>query len=268
MLEFLFHYANLPFVIALGLMLGLGAVELISLLMGGSMGALSHDTGDVAIDVNLDPGVDVDVPDFDFDANLGTNLDINADAPLDVHGHHGVDASGSILQQSLGWLHLGRLPLMIILVLAFFSFGSAGLLTQSIVSTSTGHLLPSILAAIPALIVMVFFVRFAGLGLLAVMPRDETQAVHSRSFVGKEAVMVIGTATVQKAAQAKLRDQYGQTHYVMVHSRDEGVELTPGMRILIINQKQTRFRAIVHPLAPVSSADGAIAIPSNKDEFE
>lgn len=267
MLDFLFHHANLPFLVALGLMLGLSVVELVSMLTGGGLGGLSDSSADV--DIDLDPGMDVDLGDLHLDTNLNVNLDAHTDFGADLHPdiqcHHGVDASGSILMQSLGWLHLGRLPLMMILVLAFFSFGSTGLLTQSIFSTSTGHLLPAILAAIPAFVVMIFFIRFAGLGLLAVMPQDETQAVNSRSFVGKEAVMVIGTATNGKAAQAKLRDEYGQTHYIMVQPRDQGVELTPGMRILIINKHQTQFRAIIHPLAPVSQASDNAITTSNKD---
>lgn len=259
MLDFLFHHANLPFLVALGLMLGLGVVELASLLMGGSLGALSDSAGDVDLDMDfdLDPGLDIDVdsaalPGMDVDADF----DLQADVVTDTSGHQGIDAPGSMLQQSLTWLHLGKLPLMIILVLAFFSFGSTGLLTQSIFSSSTGHMLPSILAAIPAFVVMVLFVRFFGLLLLKFMPQDETQVVHSRSFVGKEAVMVIGTAIAGRAAQAKLRDEHGRTHYIMVQPRDEGVELVPGMRILIISKHQTQFRAIVHPLAPISRADG------------
>lgn len=259
MLDFLFDHANLPFVLALALMLGLGVVELASLLMGSSFGSLTDSGPDVDVDFDLDPGLDVDVhadvdlPDVDLP---DMHADINTDVATQLDSHHGIDASGSILQSALAWLHLGRLPLMIIMVLALFSFGGTGLLLQSIFSTSTGHLLPSILASIPAFIVMILFVRFAGLGLLKVMPQDETQAVHSRSFVGKEAMMVIGVATAGRPAQAKVRDEYNQTHYIMVQPRDQGVTLTPGMRILIISKHKNEFKAIVHPLAPISNSDG------------
>ena len=81
---------------------------------------------------------------------------------------------------------------------------------------STGALLPGWFAAIPALALALPATRFLGLGFAKILPQNETYAVSSSDFLGKVAVVTLGTARAGLPAEAKLRDVHGNTHYVRV----------------------------------------------------
>jgi hypothetical protein len=228
MMAFLLSADNIPFLTALGLMLGLLVLELVFVLAGGDIGIVSD-------------SAEVDLP---GDASLGG-------------AHHGIEAGSSLVSQTLGWLHLGKLPLMILLVLALLGFGVTGLSAQVMAHSLFGQGMPWWLACVPALAGMIACLRYAGMLTVRYMPQDETQVVSAESFVGQEAVIVLGTATAGRPAQAKLRDVYGQTHYFMAEPRDEQATLTTGMRILVIGKEGSTYKAIIHPLlsGEISPAD-------------
>ena len=77
-----------------------------------------------------------------------------------------------------------------------------------------------------------------------VMPKDETSAVSHNSFIGRVATVVIGTAKQGEPAQAKLLDQFGRTHYVMVEPDIQGEELTAPTAVLLVSLEGSVFRGI------------------------
>ncbi len=80
---------------------------------------------------------------------------------------------------ALRWLHVGKVPILVLLILLLFGFSVSGYLMQMFFQSVAGMYLPAILAVIPASVVGVGAVRVGG-GLLAhVIPRDETSAVSS-----------------------------------------------------------------------------------------
>ncbi len=246
MIDVLLNMDNLPFLVALGLTVALAGAELVYVMVGGgSMGAM----GDASPDITLPDGVDIDL--------VPAGPDITAASPM----HQGLDAGTSLLAQSLAWLHLGKLPVAILLVLGLLGFGVTGLIAQLVAHATFGQVMPWWLASVPAIAGMILCLRFAGLLTIRYLPQDETQVVSAESFVGKEAVMVLATARVGQPAQAKLRDRFGQTHYFMVEPRDEQTQLTPNMRILVIHKEGSTYKAIVHPLisgAGAGTADSSI----------
>lgn len=272
MIEFLSSMDNIPFLAALGLTLALAGVELISLLMGaGSLGAIGDASPDVDLNVDtglisgVDPGVDAGV-DFHVDGPDVGDIDLHPGTP-GIHpttaAHGGIEAGTSLFTQSLAWLHLGRLPMMIILVLALMGFGLAGMIAQYVCFSLFGRTMPWWLAMVPAVGGLVLNLRFSGLLTLRYLPQDETQVVANDYFIGKEAVVVLGTAAPGRPAQAKLRDPHGQTHYFMVEPRgDERKPMTPDTRILVIARHGATYKAIVHPLIS-GTADGPDAPDNN-----
>ncbi len=79
---------NAPFLCALAFIISLGVLEILSLLIGAS--AFSH-----------------------LDSSLGSHFDL---------------ASGdNLLVQALSWLHIGKLPLLVMLVLLLGSFAIIGI---------------------------------------------------------------------------------------------------------------------------------------------
>jgi hypothetical protein len=240
MIDLIFNANNFPFLVAIGLMIALMGLELIFALSGG--GAMSS-MSDVSADVDLPDAVDVGV-----DAGTG----------------HGWEGGASFVSQSLGWLHLGKLPVMILLVLALMGFGLTGLAAQFVSQIILERQMPWWLACIPATLGMIVSLRYAGLLSIRYLPRDETQVISAEALVGKEAIMVLAAATAGHPAQAKLRDRYGQTHYFMVEPRDENTQLTPGMRILVISKEGSTYKAIEHPLVS-QIADTSADTPKLKE---
>jgi hypothetical protein len=183
-IEFLLATDNLPFTAALGVMLVIGVMEAVGLMFGADLAS----------------AVDSVLPDFDLDADL------------DVEG----GAAPGPLAAALGWLCVGKVPALILLICFLLAFGLAGLGVQSLVLESTGALLPGWFAAIPALAIGLPATRFLGLGFAKILPQDETYAVSESEFLGKVATVTMGTARAGLPAEAKLRDAHGNTHYVRV----------------------------------------------------
>ncbi|MCB0346344.1 MAG: YqiJ family protein [Bdellovibrionales bacterium] len=220
MIEFLLAGQNLPFSVALGVMVAIGLLEGVAAMVGlGVSGVLD----------SMLP--DLDLPDADLD------LDLDADADFDLH----VDGG---LTKLLGWLHVGRVPVLVLFIIFLTSFGLCGLALQWFAETSFGVMLPSLVACVPAFFAALPCVRVTG-GLIAkIIPKDETSAVSEDSFVGRVAILTLGTARRSEPAQAKLKDQHGQTHYVMVEPDETEEEFEAGTHVLLVKRNGSVFQAI------------------------
>jgi len=239
---FLLAEGNLPFAVALGLMLVIAALEGTMTLLGAGMSE--------AIDALLPDsmgGVDIDA-DIDFDADADIDFHSMADGPGVDFGHTELNApdviATSALSRLLGWLCIGKVPVLVLLVVFLTIFGLSGLIIQSFVHQVTGSVLPSSLASIPALLISVPCVRYIGLGLSKLIPKDESSAVSSGSFIGRIGRITVGTAKRDHPAEAKLSDQHGQTHYVMVEPDDDNEQISTGTDVLLVARKGNIFQVI------------------------
>ncbi len=217
MFEFLTASANMPFTVALAVMLGIALLEGIATLFGAGISAV----------------LDSLLPDLD--------LDFNADlAGPDVQ-------SPPALSRLLGWLRVGQVPVIMLLVIFLTSFGLIGLALQSFVNNLTGTLLPGGIALVPALLLAVPLVRVFG-GLLGrILSKDETDAVSEDSLVGQIATVTLGTATKGSPAEAKVKDTRGTTHYIMVEPDVDGEALSAGFAVLLVRRTGAVFTAIGNP---------------------
>jgi hypothetical protein len=160
-------------------------------------------------------------------------------------GGDGVDLDGSsAFGKLLAWLHVGRVPVLILALIFLAGFGLSGLLLQRIVEGMAGSTLNGVVAALPAALVAVVLVRTTGRGIARLLPKEETTAVSRDSFVGRVALIVLGSARKGAPAQAKLRDAYNQIHYVMVEPDVDGDAFSAGERVLIVGASGHVFRAI------------------------
>lgn len=224
MIGHLFAPGNFPFAVALVLMAGIGVLELVGALFGG--------------------GVSSALEDLLPDASPAAPLD--ADAPVDVGDGTAFETPG-LVSRVLGWLHVGRVPLLVLLVVLLLLFGMGGLVLQEAVHWVTGRMLPAWLAAPVVFAGVLPAVRATGGFLARVMPKDETTAVASHTFVGRVAVVTTGTAARGSPAQAKLRDQHGQVHYLLVEPDLDGDTFPTGAAVLLVSQHGAVFRAIHNP---------------------
>jgi membrane protein implicated in regulation of membrane protease activity len=200
MLEIIAAPANLPFSVALLIMLMIGAVEALGL--GASA---AH----------------VDLADGGFGGDL------------------------------LAWLGVGRVPLLMLLVVFLAFFGMAGLAIQQSAAELAGALLSPWLASAGALAAAVPLTAVGARGLARIMPRDETTAVSLESLLGRRGTITVGTARRGSPAQARVRDEHGQSHYVMVEPNDEAHPIGEGETVLLVRRDGNLFTAL-------GAADGIV----------
>lgn len=189
MLEIIAAPANLPFSVALLVMLMIGAVEALGL------GASS------------------------------VHLDVHAD----------MDGGGDLL----GWLGIGRVPLLMLLVVFLALFGLIGLAVQQF----AGPL--SLWVAVPAAAIGALPLTGLGArGLARIVPGDETTAVSLDSLVGRRGTITIGTARRGSPAQARVADIHGQIHHVMVEPYDDDQSIGEGETVRLDRRDGHIFIAV------------------------
>ncbi len=219
MIDFFLMPGNLPFVTALAVMIFMTVLEIISATVG----------------VGLSEMVDSVLPEFDADIDVSADFD-GADAG---------SAAGSIVKL-LTWFRVGEVPVIILFIVFLTGFGLIGLVLQFILFQLSGWLLSPILATIPAFLAALPMVRFCGGVLGKYMPKDETYVVSEKSFSGQVATVTMGTAAKGKPAQAKLRDKYGQTHYILVVPDNDDESFSAGEKCIIVSQNGSVFHAIAN----------------------
>lgn len=217
-MELLLAPENFLFSLSLTLMVGIGVLEGVMTVMGlGLSSLLDH----------LLP--DQIVPEIDVDADLAVDGDLG---------------SPSALSRLLGWLHVGKVPLLILLVAFLMSFGVAGLVLQGAARGFLGGFLPGWIMAAPALAIALPGTRLFGSVLSRVFPSDETTAVAENDFIGLMATITLGTAAPGSPAEARLTDRHGQSHYLMLEPDLETESFGTGETVLLISRAGSVFKAI------------------------
>jgi hypothetical protein len=234
-IEFLLAGQNLPFAIAYGFVLIFGLVT----FLGGAMDHHGHG--------------DAHGHEFDHGPDVHAGHEVHGH---EVHGHdvHGHDADGhdghvhldgnGVAETLLGWLGIGKAPLTMLLISFGWSFGSVGFVTQWIARKSGGALMPAILACAIALVPALVTHGFIARGLAVFTGKDDSTAVHSESFVGKTATVLLAASSKGKPTQAKFRDQHGQTHYILVEPHRDEDTFSPGDEVVLVSRNGSLFEAM------------------------
>ena len=168
-------------------------------------------------------------------------IGIAGDFDLDIHGD--ADLPGWL---ELGWLGLGRLPLLMLLAIFLALFGMIGLIGQHLLLDFAGAMLSPLIAAPAAFLASLPLTGFAARSLAPLLPRDQSSAVPLDALTGSFARIVTGVARSGSPARARVEDAYGQAHYVMVEPDNAGQTLEEGETILLVRREDHVFRAISH----------------------
>jgi hypothetical protein len=202
-----------PFIAAIGMMVAIGVLEGATMLFGFSV--TEHASNMLA-------------QHFDID--------------------HSAGAAPGLVGQFLGWLHLGRVPFLILLVMFLTGFAVAGLLLQSIMHALFHFMLPPSIAACLSLPLSLLFVRKTGRTVGRLMPQEESSALSEIDFVGRAVRIVTGDATRGNPAEARFVDEFGQPHYVRVEPDEAGLVFVRGQTVLIVDRVSgSLYRAIKSP---------------------
>jgi len=96
----------------------------------------------------------------------------------------------------------------------------------------------------PVLLLTLPLLRISLAGLGKVMPKDETTAVSEDSLIGRVAVVTLGVARVGAAAEAKVKDQHGYSHYLLVEPDLPEIEFSQGQAVLLVSRQSAVYKAI------------------------
>jgi len=203
-----------PFAVAAAIMLTLGIIELLTSLVGLSIGEL-----------------------------VGKDIALEGD-------------SHNILGGAFLWINSGRLPLLILLVLALGVFSIEGFLLQGIAHT-VGTTVPVSIAALAATAGSIPVIRTASRGIARIIPRDETYAVSDADFVGKVAVVAIGPLDQGLPGRVRLKDVFGNWHTVAARASPDSNSLPVGASVLLVDRDTKSFIAITAPSDLIASSDRA-----------
>ena len=86
-------------------------------------------------------------------------------------------------------------------------------------------------------------VRFSAALISKIIPKDETTAIHTDDLIGRTAHIVLGEARPNSPAQAKVKDQFGQTHYVLVEP-EQDIVFKQGQDVILTQRTKIGFQAI------------------------
>ncbi len=156
-----------------------------------------------------------------------------------------LDADG--VEGALGWLHVGKVPMLVLLILFLLGFALCGYAVQLIARGVLGSYLPMWLASLPAVLMGLTTVRGVGALLAYIIPRDETSAVGEEALIGRAGMVTQGIARRGSAAEVKVRDHLGRAHYLRVEPDVNGEEFAEGTAVLIVKRVGASYRGIHNP---------------------
>ncbi|MBL8302392.1 MAG: YqiJ family protein [Ideonella sp.] len=158
----------------------------------------------------------------------------------DIDGDSGLD-------RVLGWLHVGKVPALVLLLLFLSGYTVFGYSLQLVANGLFGGYLPAAVAGLLAVPAGMATVRGLGALIAHIIPRDETSAVSEQSLVGRVGVIVGGVARAGMAAQARVKDSHGRSHYLMVEPDIATEVFDEGTQVLIVRKAGAFYRCIANP---------------------
>lgn len=231
MFSFLLEGTFVPFTIALALLFGLLGLELIALLVGGSLMA-----GEGEADLDLVDAPDLDIGDFDLD--LDADFDLGDFELAEVEADTAVAASAG----PINWLGIGKVPFMIWLVVLLAGFGLSGIGLQLTLRDLLGFDLPSWMAALPAGAFGLWFARGFGSVFARLLPKTETEAMSERMLARRRGVITQGTASRGRPAEVRVTDRFGNAHYLRAEPLQHKDALAQGTEVLVLrDRRRDRF---------------------------
>jgi len=144
------------------------------------------------------------------------------------------------------WINAGRLPLLILIILALGVFSIAGFFLQGL-AHGVGISVPASIAALAAAAGSIPVIRVTSRGIARVIPRDETYAVEDADFIGHVAEVSIGPLDQGLPGRVRLKDVFGNWHSLVARAGAESTPLPVGASVLLVDRDAKSFIAISAP---------------------
>ncbi|WP_028114622.1 OB-fold-containig protein [Ferrimonas kyonanensis] len=208
-MAFLFAVENTPFSIALMLMLFIALFEGVATVLG------------VGVSAFLD--------------SLLPDLDLSID---------GAEMPQGTVSRLLGWLLVGKVPAIMLLILLLTTFGILGLTVQYLILGLAGLSISGWLLSPLVLFASLPVVRFFAARLARYVGADTSQVVEVGDLVGCVGVITVGEAKADFPAQARVKDRFGTQHYVMVVPDEPNSRYRQGESVLLVQYHGQHFSVI------------------------
>lgn len=148
----------------------------------------------------------------------------------------------SAFMSLLEWLYLGKIPLLVWFVIFLTVYALFGFIGQSLIYSFSHHYLYIWIAAPASLILSMPFVRISAQIIAKILPQDQSTAIRSEELIGRTAIIILGEAKPNSPAQAKVKDQFGLTHYVFVEPETDAV-YAQGQQVILTEKTTIGFKA-------------------------
>lgn len=205
-----------------------------------AMGAMDFGDADVDADVDADIDIDADVDiDIDADVDIDADMDIDADVDADIDADVDVDASAHTpsFGDVFGFLNVGRVPLMIVLMSLFGTWGITGLIANTLLNV------PEKPDWVWLSCVIAFFscfvcTRYISIGLSKLFPESE-RAISDIHLLGLSGRVISGQITTTFGTA---RVQVPDGPELTVSCRVKSDEATPvkGDTVILVNYDHTK----------------------------
>ena len=233
-----------PFTIALALLFGLLALEILLSLVGATLLGLGADA-------DLDLELDIEGPEIgDLDIDFG-----EADASLFDFAEPELDAeiteAPAAPSGPASWLGIGKVPTLIWIAAVLLAFGVTGLVLQTLSLSLIGIALPALLTTLPAGIAAIWFARRFGMVFARALPKTETSALSNRHLGRRTGVVTQGTARRGSPAEVRITDRHGNMHHLRGEPLKDDDTIPAGTEVLVLRHRFDEGYRLV-PLGPAS----------------
>ena len=144
------------------------------------------------------------------------------------------------------WVTAGRVPLLILIILALGMFSIAGFFLQGL-AHGAGLSVPAAIAALAAAAISLPAIRVTSRGIARIIPRDETYVVDDADFVGKVAEVSVGPLDQGLPGRVRLKDVFGNWHSLVARASPDSAPLAVGASVLLVDRDAKCFIAITAP---------------------
>jgi len=154
----------------------------------------------------------------------------------DVDVEMDVPDTGSAISEGLTWLNKGRVPVVILFIIYLSTFGTIGAQIHCLYPSTY------LMVSLPVVFILSILITRVLSGWLGkIMPKDETVAVKTETFIGNIATITLGTATIKDFVEAKTEDIYGKTHYIMIRAEEENDRFKQSEEVVIFKKLENDF---------------------------
>jgi len=138
------------------------------------------------------------------------------------------------------WLHLGRVPIMVLLIVFLSCFSTGGYVAQAVAQSLLSDYMPTWIGCIAGALAGLIGTKVLGAWIAKLLPKDQTFAVSENELIGLVGHVVTGVARRDRPAELKVVDKHGNAHFLMIAPEDDA-EFPEGSAVVVAKKGVISF---------------------------